>query len=262
MTNKSILLTAFPLLLFACGQPTTDDANDAAGTGGGELAREVVGIHLLSTDANYDAPCNYLAEEFVTATFQLQDVTLEKFDQPNGCDFEWGNNKIGLMMGGRKPFPSIYHAEYVFDRLYQPNPEKLAIGQEMVQDEEREPLSGPDRSVGPSEGTGSEGADPTSTTTTPNGAKGSVPAANDTARTISGVTRQAGKFVEPSKSGMGFVAVMGVGDKAVWEPAKQTMHVLYNNHILNVLVKTADSETLKRQRAATLAKVILNQIAH
>lgn len=257
MTNKSILLAAFPLLLFACGQPTTDDANDAAGTGGGELAREVVGIQLLSTDANYDSPCNYLAEEFVTATFKLQEVTLEKFDKPNGCDFEWGNNKIGLMMGGRKPFPSIYHAEYVFDRLYQPNAQKLA----MEQAKEAEKTE-PDQNVEPSEGTGSEGAEPSSTTTTPNGVRGSVPADNDTARTISGVTRQAGKFVEPPKSGMGFVAIPDVGDKAVWEPAKQTMHVLYNNHILNVLVKTADSETLKRQRASTLAKVIMNQMAH
>lgn len=256
MTNKSILLAAFPVLLFACGRPPQDDANDAAGTGGAGLAKEVVGVHMLTTDANYDSPCNYLAEEFVTATFNLQAVTLEKFDQPNGCDFEWGNNKIGLMMGGRKPFPSIYHAEYVFDRLYQPNAKKLAMEQAKA---EEKPEA--DQNVEPTEGTSSEGAEPSSTTTTPNGPKGGVPADNDTARTISGVTRQAGKFVEPPKSGMGFVAVMGVGDKAVWEPAKQTMHVLYNNHILNVFVKTTDSETLKRQRASTLAKVIMNQMA-
>ncbi len=255
MTKKSILLAAFPLLLFACGRPTTDDANDAAGTGGADLAREVVGVHMLSTDANYDEPCNYLAEEFVTRTFNLEGVTLEKFDQPNGCDFEWGKNKVGLMMGGRKPFPSIYHAEYVFDRLYQPSAKKLAEEQAMAE-QEKEPLSGPD-----TEGTGAEGANPTNATTTPNGAKGGIPADNDTASTVSGVTKQAAKFVEPAKSQMGFVAVLGVGDKAVWEPAKQTMHVLYNNHILNVLVKTADSEAVKRQRAVTLTKVVLEQMA-
>ncbi|MCY7356290.1 MAG: hypothetical protein LH609_02255 [Rudanella sp.] len=75
------------------------------------------------------------------------------------------------------------------------------------------------------------------------------------------MTKQAAKFVEPAKSQMGFVAVPGVGDKAVWEPAKQTMHVLYNNHILNVLVKTADPEAVKRQRAVTLSKAILEQMA-
>lgn len=260
MTKKSILLSALPLLLFACGRPPQDDANDAAGTGNAGLAKEVTGVHMLSTDANYDEPCNYLAEEFVTETFKLEGVTLEKADKPNGCDFVWGNNKIGLMMGGRKPFPSIYHAEYVFDRLYQPNADKLAKEQAMAE-EKKEPISGPN-----TDGTGAEGAVEgtglTSTTTTPNGAKGDTPADNDTSNSISGVTRQAVKFVEPPKSGMGFVAVMGVGDKAVWEPAKQTMHVLYNNHILNVLVKTADPENLKRQRAVTLSKVIMNQMAH
>ncbi len=252
MTKKSILLSALPLLLFACGRPPQDDANDAAGTGNAGLAKEVVGVHMLSTDANYDEPCNYLAEEFVSATFKLQDVTLEKFDQPNGCDFVWGNNKIGLMMGGRKPFPSIYHAEYVFDRLYQPNSQKLAMQQAMT-GEKKEPISGPD-----TEGTSSEL--PT-TTTDSDSTKGGANADNDTASTISGVTRQAAKFVEPAKSQQGFVAINGVGDKAVWEPAKQTMHVLYNNHILNVRVQTADPENLKRQRASILSKVIMNQMA-
>jgi len=257
MNKKTILLAALPVLLLACGRPNTDDANDAAGAGGGELAREVVGVHLLSVDANYDEPCNYLAEEFVAATFNLEGVTLEKFDQPNGCDFQWGNNKIGLMMGGRRPFPSIYHAEYVFDRLYQPNSQKLAQQQEMAA-EQTKPLSGP-----APEGTGSETptAMENSTKNTAT-AKRDTSAANDTASTVSGVTRQAAKFVDPATSQAGFVAIMGIGDKAVWETAKQTMHVLYNNHILNVRVQTADSENLKRQRAGTLAKVIMNQMAH
>lgn len=251
MTKKSILLSALPLLLFACGRPPQDDANDAAGTGNAGLAKEVTGVHMLSTDANYDEPCNYLAEEFVTETFKLEGVTLEKLDQPNGCDFMWGSNKIGLMMGGRKPFPSIYHAEFVFDRLYQPNSKKLAMDQAMA-GMKKEPLSGPD-----TEGTGAElPADNAGS------AERDTSTANDTASTISGVTRQAARFVEPATSQMGFIAVNGVGDKAVWEPAKQTMHVLYNNHILNVLVKTSDPENLKRQRAMTLSKVIMNQMAH
>lgn len=254
MTKTSILLSALPLLLFACGKPASpnDDANDAAGTGGAGLAKEVVGVHMLSNDANYDEPCNYLAEEFVTSTFELEGVTLEKFDQTNGCEFRWGgSNRVGLMMGGSKPFPSIYHAEYVFDRLYQPGAKAMTTGQSM-EGQEREAQSGPEP-----EGTGAE-----LPATNLGSAKRDTSAANDTASTVSGVTRQAAKFSEPAQTGMGFVAVTGVGDKAAWEPAKQTMHVLYNNHILNVSVQTAGAEAVKRQRAVTLAKVIMNQMAH
>ncbi len=208
---------------------------------------------MLSIDANYDELSNYLTEEFVTGTFNLEGVTLEKVDQPNGCDFQWGTNKIGLTMGGRRPFPSIYHAEYVFDRLYQPNSEKLAEQQEMAA-EEKEPISGPaPEEIGAEMPVAMDGRA---------AAKRDTSAATDTANTVSRVTPQAAKLVEPATSQAGFVAVTGVGDKAVWETAKQTMHVLYNNHILNVRVQTADPESLKRQRAVTLAKVVLEQVAH
>lgn len=250
MIKKSILLAVIPALLVSCGRPSAEDAN---GTDEGELAKEVVGVHMLSTDANYNELSNYLTEEFVTGTFNLEGVTLEKVDQPNGCDFQWGTNKVGLMMGGRRPFPSIYHAEYVFDRLYQPNSEKLADQQEMAA-EEKGPISGPDP-----EGTGAEMPAATDGMAA---AKRDTSAATDTANSVSRVTLQATKLVEQATSQAGFVAVTGVGDKAVWETAKQTMHILYNNHILNVRVQTADTESLKRERAVTLAKVILDQMNH
>jgi hypothetical protein len=252
MTHKSILLSALPLLLFACGKPsvTSDDANDAAGTGAAGLAKNVSGVYLLSTDASYDQPCNYLAEEFVINTFKLEGETIEKVDQPNGCEFRWGTNRVTLIMGNRKPFPSIYHAEYVFDRLYQLSAAKLTTGQAMAGQLQKPALSGPN-----SEGTGSE-----MPATNLNSTKRDTSATNDTASTISGRTRQAAIFTEPTVSQLGFVAVPGVGDKAVWEPAKQTIHVLYNNHIMNVMVKTTGSEATKKQQAANLAEVILNQI--
>lgn len=251
MRYPSIFIATLPALLFACGgsSTTTDAANDAAGTGSPFLAREVVGVHMLSTDINYDEPCNYLAEEFVTETFGLEGVTLEKFDKPNGCEFVWGTNKVSLMLGDKRPFPSIYHAEYVFDRLYQPKAVALTTGQTGAGDT-RAPLSGP-----APEGTGAE-----LPATNLNSAKRDTSAANDTASTVSGRPARAAQFTEPGRSMAGFKAVPDVGDKAVWEPAKQTLHVLLNNHILNIQVKTTGSDILKQQRAATLAQVILSHL--
>ncbi|TAE29800.1 MAG: hypothetical protein EAZ91_11820 [Cytophagales bacterium] len=251
MTKTSILLAALPALLFACGKPASvnDDANDAAGTGGAGLAREVVGVHMLSNDTNYDSPCNYLAEEFVSGTFNLGGTTLEKFDRRNGCEFHWDGNKVSFMMQAPKPFPSIYHAEYTFDRLFQPSAAGVTSGQSAAGNPQKPSLSGPN-----SEGTGSE-----MPATNLGSAKRDTSAANDTASTVSGVTKQASQFSEPVKSEMGFVGIPGIGDKAVWEPAKHTLHVLYNQHIINVVVQTRDNEATKRARAATLANVILNQ---
>ncbi len=55
-----------------------------------------------------------------------------------------------------------------------------------------------------------------------------------------------------------FVAMTGVGDKAVWEPAKSTLHVLYNNHIVNVRVQTKANEATRQQKASSLANLVLN----
>ena len=51
----------------------------------------------------------------------------------------------------------------------------------------------------------------------------------------------------------------GIGDKAVWEPAKNTLHVLMNNHILSVGINTKVAPAVRQQQAVQLAGVVLNQ---
>lgn len=254
MTLKSTLLLAVPVFcLTSCfmgdNSPTTDDANDAAGTGNPYLAREVVAVRTLTTDAQYLDPCNYLGEEFVMDVFKVAEGEMKEMSGPDGCTFEWGKNKVALKFGGHRPFESIYAAEYRFDKMYQPRVAGVTTGQ-MGVEHEKPALSGPDP-----QGTGANGP-------AENGVnvKRDQTPGNDTATSVSSAqVAIATKFTEPVEDSGQFKAVPGVGDKAVWEPAKKTIHVLYNNHIVNVTVDTKDSPAMQQQRAGSMAKIILSK---
>ena len=260
MKINPLLYTLPVLFLSSCfkgdNATTTDAANDAAGTGSPYLAKKVVGVDMLTTDANYDEPCNVLGEEYVRGTFKLGETTeMAELDYPNGCTFEWSGNKVSLAFGGSKPYPSIYHAEYIFNKKYQdgaaPEPEEVA------EQGEKAPLSGP-----APEGTGAERP-----ATSPEGTKSADVDAdktpdNDSSNSVSGITSAAVRLTKPAVSTGQFIAVPGVGDKAVWEPAKGAMHVLYNNHIVNVTVSTKDSPEVRKERALSLAEVLLDKIAN
>lgn len=258
MKINPVLYTLPVLFLSSCfkgdNATVTDSANDASGTGSPYLAREVVGVRMLTTDANYDEPCNVLGEEFVRATFNLGATTeITELDYPNGCTFAWGGNKVSLAFGGPKPYPSIYHAEYIFDKKYQ-NGTGQVSGQ-MGEAGQKSPISGPategigaERPVAEPEGSGSADIDADANLD------------NDSSNSVSGVTSAATQFAKPVLSTGRFVAAPGVGDKAVWEPATGAMHVLYNNHIVSVTVATKDTPVVRKQRAQSLAEVLIDKI--
>ncbi|MEZ0608841.1 hypothetical protein ACAW74_10020 [Fibrella sp. WM1] len=248
MKNSILPLSLALLALASCRPSTQDNANDAGGTANAKLAREVVGVRMLSNDANYDEPCNYLAEEFVRNTFKLGATTeVEKVDGPRGCTFSWENNQVTVSFGSVKPYPSIYHAEYVFNKLYQPG-----VKQPMAMTDEKPALSGPEP-----EGTAAEQPAESATGSI---AKRDTSAANDTANTTSRVTAAAAKLTTPAASTGRFLAYPGLGDKAVWEPTARVMHVLLNNHILNVQVKSSAKPAQAQAQAAILANVIFNEV--
>ena len=257
------LILAIPVLcLTSCfkgdNAPTTDSANDASGTASPYLAREVVGVRMLTTDADYDEPCNILGEELVRSTFKLGAATeMAELKYPNGCVFEWGGNKLSLAFGGRRPYPSIYHAEYIFDKKYQPGAVSVAEDTEGQAMQEKAPLSGPQ-----TEGTAAEHP-----ANGPEGKQSSnvnadASAKNDSSNSVSHVTSAALHLTKPAVSTGRFVAVPEVGDKAVWEPASGAMHVLYNNHIINVTVATKDNPEVRKEHAKALAEVMIDKIAN
>lgn len=246
--NKKSFLYALPVLcLVACGSPNTDDANDAAGTASPYLAREVVGVHALSTDMRYNETCEYVGEEVIRSTFAVkEDTELMTHDEANGCEYHWGKNHVSISMTGKRPFESIFKAEYVFNRLLQGGGPAETHGNE---------AKGADL-----HGQASEGE--TMTKEAEAAAQTGQKAANDTALTISGVPPIAAQLTEPAHDTETGEAVAGIGDKAVWEHAKHTLHVLNNNHIMHVMVGTADSDKVKISRAVALAKVAIDRINH
>ena len=259
MKINPLLYTLPVLFLSSCftgdNAPPTDDANDAAGTGSPYLAKEVVGVHMLTNDADYDEPCNVLGEEFVQSTFNLNATTeMVELDYPNGCTLEWGGNKVSLAFGGPRPYPSIYHAEYIFDKKYQGGAGQVS-GQ-MGETGQAAPISGP-----ATEGTGAERpvAEPEGAESPDIDADSNLD--NDSSNSVSGVTSAATQFAKPVVSAGRFVAAPGVGDKAVWDPAAGAMHVLYNNHIISVTVATKDTEAVRKQRAQSLTEVLIDKIA-
>lgn len=248
MKAKSVLL-GLPLLCLACGSPTTDDANDAAGTGDPYLARQVVGVNLLTPDARYEEASHYLTEEFIRGTFKLEEsVELTEASLPQGAEYHWDGNQVAFSFGNYRPFQTIYAAEAAFNKRYQP--EEVAMMDAMP----KKPYlnGGP-----PSQGLANEWPVLSETA----GVKKDTVAANDSSSSVSGVTAAAVMSTTPAKSTGKFAAVMGAGDKAVWNPATNTLHALYNNHIINVQVKTKTSQAAAQQQAVMIANVILTEIA-
>lgn len=149
---------------------------------------------------------------------------------------------VDVSFRGTRPYPSIYHSEYSFDRLYQPK----ALNE--IDVTPRKPsLFGPSP-----QGTASERP-----------AIGSPKPANDSLAIINPAPDGSGivtRLTEaPYSTGQG-EAITGLGDKTIWNAADHTLHVLYLNHIVNITLRTSSSPVVQRRRAIVLAKVIIDKI--
>lgn len=244
------------LLCLGCGGPDSlDQSQSAASAGANEayLARDVVGVYSLSADAKYDKVCNVLDNTYIGTLFDVEaGEGITNRDRQTGCEFIWGGKtRVNISTTGHKPFQSIYHAEFYFDSLYQPN--ALA---ERRRNFVKPSLFGPAPA-----GLGAEGPTIGEADKNPAGARFDSSAVNDSSQSVSQVTTAA---VMPT-SAKGYntnvgKAISGVGDKAIWEEAKRTLHVLYNNHVIHVMVNNAPSAAADLNRAKQVALVFLSKI--
>ncbi len=246
-TNAMKLTTCFLSIAVAalatgCGVPSNDDANDAAGTGSPDLARQVVAVHMLSTDYRYNKICNFMEEGFVRSAFNLGTEEVEVSEGKEGCQYQWKNGSLNVMFGGSKPFPSVYHAEYAFDKEFQPQ----ALT-EFGTNTNKPALSGP-----APEGTASSAAAIGTTAPEP-----MEPAVIDS---INGTYDVKVKLTQPAVATAKGVPVDGVGDKALWDAGTGTLHTLFLNHIVNMTVKTSQSEAIRKEQAVRLTQVIVDKI--
>ncbi|GAB3694821.1 hypothetical protein GCM10027592_16210 [Spirosoma flavus] len=245
MKKLNVLLLG--LGLTACANQERDAMSTGSGAGEGDshLGRRVTGVYLLSTDYHYDEPCNYLPEEFVRNLFQVSEsVEFEKSSELHSCEFRWGSNRIGFHLESEKPFESVFQSEYHFNKLFQPNAKPVT-----QQDTIKKPvLSGPDP-----QGTGAEvSARMEDTTPRQDSTRGADPSGP-----IEGMTSPAPPLVEPAKNTATGQAVNRVGDKAIWEPGKKSLHVLFNNHVFSVVANMPGDTAKIKQGAIGLARQVI-----
>ncbi|WP_420148747.1 hypothetical protein [Spirosoma sp.] len=247
MKIKTLIL-AFPVLCFACNDPSSPSDPATQMEASPIQARKVAGVNTLSVDFNYDEPCNILGEEYIRTTFNLDEKTeLSEGHTHEGCEFEWAGNKVIVAFGGAKPFSSTNQAQYVFDRMFQGAPAETItapVSEQMLVDS---------ADTGPAtEGTNSEtsAADTTHHNT------------DDKHPEHAGESAATPPLTKPAVSKGNYKAVANVGDKAVWDATTGAMHVLYNNHIINVTVETKGKSETKQEQAKSLAEVLVEKITH
>lgn len=250
MRQRNKLILGLGLGLMACSTQERDnmDTGSAAGLGDAHVARRVTGVYLLSTDYHYQEPCNYLPEEFVRDLFKLgEKVELEKNSELHSCELRWGSNKIGFYLESNKPFESVYQSEYYFNKLFDPKANQAAD----QNTESNPPLSGPDP-----EGTGAEGsADMNGTTPKQDSTRGADPGGP-----IEGITKPTPPLTTPAHNTPTGQAITGVGDKAIWEPGKKSLRVLFNNHVFSVVARMPGDTATIKLGAVGLAKVVINSL--
>lgn len=238
MKIKSLIL-AFPVLCLACNNPGTYQDPASQMDASPLVAKKVVGVSTLVTDFNYDDPCTIVGEEFVRSAFKLEETTkVEEANGHEGCEFVWEGNKVIISFVGKKPFASVFTAQYMFDKMFG-SKEPVAVAKPEADSSKVETTSS------------SEGTNPNAIVT------------NAIASTGDKHTEAmaAEHMTAPSVGMASGKAVQNLGDKAVWDEAKGAMHVLYNNNIINVMVSTKGKAEMREEQAKSIAEVLIEKIA-
>ncbi|QJD79507.1 hypothetical protein [Spirosoma rhododendri] len=248
MKRHNLLLLG--LLMAACSTENsqTSDVPAAPGWGDDYVARRVSGVYLLSTDYHYQYVCNYLPEAFVKNLFKLgNDVELEKHSRLNSCELRWGSNAIGFYLESEKPFESVYQSEYYFNKRFEPQANPIA-------DQGTKPRP---TIYGPApQGTATGPISSTAASPAQDSARGFDPSGP-----IEGITEPKPALVAPARNTATGRAVTGVGDKAIWEPGKKALHVLYNNHVFSVVARMSGDTTRLKQGSIGLARRVIDMIS-
>ena len=251
MKIKSLIL-AFPVLCLACNNPSTPSDPASQAEASPIVAKRVAGVKMLTTDFNYDEPCNILGEEYVRGAFNLEETTkLSEAYGHDGCEFSWeGGNKIVVSFVGDRPFSSVYTAEYMFDKMFQGKQPVEVVSPEVDTKEVQTATSEGGATPSDAAVQNLDTSNPKTTADLP-----------DNQPQHGGITAATPPLTAPAIGYGTGKAVRDLGDKAVWDEAKGAMHVLYNNNIINVTVSTKGKPEMREEQAKNLAEVLIEKIA-
>lgn len=244
--------TLLPLFgLLACG----DSGGDASGDSGGGsrrvegLGRQVSGSRLLSENYQYSTPCDYVNESALRTMFGLEEGTaLTWSESESACEVSLNNKKlVTLSTTSSRPFESVFHAEYYFNRLYQPSA--------LASRGKKQFLTGPEP-----EGTGAE---------SPVGGVGDG-TAEDQASVAGAPTDSIQIHSDPGSVPSQLddnndmksrpQSIPGVWEKAVWNAKTRTLHILNLEHVFHITVNHGPTAAADSVHAAQIGTLLVKEV--
>ena len=247
--NYWILLSFCGLL--ACGDSDSSNPN----SGGGDrhiegLGRQVSGSRLLSEYYKYNMPCYYISESSIASLLNLTDAASITWNESESvCEVMLNNKKVvALSTTSIRPFESVFHADYYFNRLYQP--------EALDRPGKKLPFTGPDP-----EGTGAESPVGGVGNNSSTGNSSVAGAPNDSIRYHAAPGNLATSQLDDSdEQKAGPQAVPGVWEKAVWDAKSRTLHILNLQHVFHITVNHGPTAATDSLNATKLGALLTRQV--
>jgi hypothetical protein len=252
MKGYWISISLMGLLACGGGSPGTTDIDSGGGArhASNELGRQVSGSRLLSEQYQYNMPCYYINESSIKSMFNLDDGTpITWKETESACEVVLNNKKVVVLSTtGSRPFESIFHADYYFNRLYHPK----ALGRRG----KKLPYTGPDpegtSAESPTEGVGKNPS-------TGNGAVAGAP--NDSVQVHAAPGQLASAQLNDSdEQKTGPQPVPGAWEKAVWDAKSRTLHILNLQHVFHITVRHGPTVATDSLNATKLGALLTRQV--
>ncbi|WP_138991172.1 hypothetical protein [Larkinella sp. C7] len=251
---KSYWISIFLLGLLACGGGGSGTADIDSGGGArhasNTLGRQVSGSRLLSEHYKYNMPCYYISEASLKAMFNLaEDAPLIWKETESTCEVVLNNKKLVVLSTTTdRPFESVFHADFYFRRLYQPESLDRRSG--------KQPFTGPEP-----QGTGAESpvGGVGDTSTAGNSAVAGAP--NDSIQIHAAPGQLASAQLKDSDElQAGPQPVPGVWEKAVWDATSRTLHILNLQHVFHITVNQGPTAKMDSLNATKLGALLTKQV--
>ncbi|WP_421826257.1 hypothetical protein [Larkinella sp.] len=251
---KSYWISISLLGLLACGGGSSGTADIDSGGGARHasniLGRQVSGTRLLSEYYKYNMPCYYIGEASLKSMFNLEEaVPLIWKETESTCEVVLNNKKLVVLSTTTdRPFESVFHADYYFNRLYQPE----ALDRRGPQ----QPYTGPEP-----QGTGAESPVGGAGTNSSAGNSAVAGAPNDSIQVHAAPGQLASAQLKDSdEQQAGPQPVAGVWEKAVWDAKSRTLHILNLQHVFHITVSHGPTAKMDSLNATKLGALLTRQV--
>ncbi|KAA9349222.1 hypothetical protein [Larkinella humicola] len=251
---KSYWIAISLLGLLACGGGSSGTADIDSGGGArhasNTLGRQVSGTRLLSEYYKYNMPCYYMGGASLKSMFNLEeDAPLIWKETESTCEVVLNNKKLVVLSTTTdRPFESVFHADYYFNRLYQP--------EALDRRGRKQPYTGPEpQGAGAESPVGGVGNNSSAGNSSVAGAP------NDSIQVNAAPGQLASAQLKDSdEQQAGPQPVPGVWEKAVWDAKSRTLHILNLQHVFHITVNHGPTAKMDSLNATKLGALLTKQV--